>query len=250
MQPKKLIVLVLTLSYFYVGNAQADWGDFLKDLKEAGQELLSDESSAGSSLDLDTIISGLKEALDIGSRAAIDDVSKPNGYLANDLIRIPLPPELQQVGDLMRNFGLAEQADQFENSLNQAAEKAAPHATNIIVDAIKNMSIEDANKILNGEDDAATQYFKANTSEALTDLFQPTVEDSLNQVGSTKYYNDLAKQVASIPLVGENINLDLPSYVTDQALNGLFTMIALEEKKIRENPAARTTELLKKVFTN
>ncbi len=250
MQAKKLIVLALTFSCFYVGNAHADWGDFFKDLKEAGQELLSDESGASSSLDLDTVISGLKEALDIGSRAAIDDVSKPNGYLANDLIHIPLPPELQQVGDLMRNFGLAEQADQFENSLNLAAEKAAPHATNIIVDAIKNMSIEDANNILNGADDAATQYFKTNTSDALTNLFKPSIEDSLNQVGSTKYYNDLANQVAAIPLVGENINLDLPGYVTDQALNGLFAMIALEEKKIRENPAARTTELLKKVFTN
>ncbi|MBL4638363.1 MAG: DUF4197 domain-containing protein, partial [Proteobacteria bacterium] len=125
-----------------------------------------------------------------------------------------------------------------------------PQATNIIVDAIKNMSIEDANTILHGEDDAATQYFKTNTSQDLTDLFQPTIEDSLNQVGSTKYYNDIAKQIASIPLVGENINLDLPAYVTEQALNGLFAMIALEEKKIRENPAARTTELLKKVFTD
>ncbi|MBL4638373.1 MAG: DUF4197 domain-containing protein [Proteobacteria bacterium] len=250
MKRSKLMSTILVLSCCYMGTAHADWGDFLNDIKEAGKEFLAGDSEITSSLDLDTIISGLKEALDIGSRAAIDDVSKPGGYLANDLIHIPLPPELQQVGDLMRKFGMGEQADQFENSLNQAAEKAAPQATNIIVDAINNMSIEDANNILNGEDDAATQYFKTNTSEALTDLFQPSVEDSLNQMGSTKYYNDLAKQVASLPLVGENINLDLPAYVTEQALNGLFAMIALEEKKIRENPAARTTELLKKVFTD
>jgi len=250
MQRLKIMGTLLLLSCFYAGNVHADWSSFIDDLTEAGKEFLADDSGSTSVLDLDTVISGLKEALDIGSRAAIDDVSKVDGYLANDLIHIPLPPELQQVGDLMRNFGMAEQADQFENSLNQAAENAAPQATSIIVDAIKNMSIEDANNILNGKDDAATQYFKTNTSQALTDLFQPSVEDSLNQVGSTKYYNDLAKQVASIPLVGENINLDLPGYVTEQALNGLFAMIALEEKKIRENPAARTTELLKKVFTD
>ena len=250
MQRLKIMSTLLVLSCFYAGNVHADWGSFFDDLTAAGKDFLSGDSNTSSVLDLDTVISGLKQALDIGSRAAIDSVSKPDGYLANDLIHIPLPPELQQVGDLMRNFGLAEQADQFENSLNLAAEKAAPQATIIIVNAIKNMSIEDANTILQGEDDAATQYFKTNSSQALTDLFQPSIEDSLNQVGSTKYYNDLAKQVASLPLIGKDINLDLSSYVTEQALNGLFAMIALEEKKIRENPAARTTELLKKVFAD
>jgi hypothetical protein len=111
------------------------------------------------------------------------------------------------------------------------------------------MSFDDARNILNGPDDAATQYFREQTSDRLTQLFRPSIEQSLDQVGSTRYYNQLTDQVASVPMVGENINLDLPDYVTDKALEGLFTMIALEEKKIRENPAARTTELLKKVFT-
>lgn len=243
-------ITLFVLSSIFMSNAYADWGDFVNDLTEAGKEFLAEDSTSTSTLDLDTVISGLKEALEVGSRKAIDEVSKPNGFLANDIIHIPLPKELQQVGDLMRNFGLEDQADQFENSLNKAAEDAAPQAANIIVNAIKDMSIDDANTILNGEDDAATQYFKENTSQELTALFRPTIENSLNQVGSTKYYNDLSDQIASLPLVGENINLDLPDYVTEQALDGLFTMIALEEKKIRENPAARTTELLKKVFSN
>jgi Protein of unknown function (DUF4197) len=250
MQAIKITSMLVFISCCYIGNVQADWSKFLDDMSKAGKQFLIDNDSETSSLELDTVISGLKEALDLGSRAAIEAVSKPNGYFSNDLIRIPLPPELQQVGDLMRQFGLATQADQFEKSINQAAENAAPQATNIIVNAIGNMSFEAANNILNGADDAATQYFKEHTSQQLSELFEPTIKESLNQVGSTKYYNDLANQVASLPLVGESINLDLPSYVTEKALDGLFTMTALEEKKIRENPAARTTELLQKVFAN
>lgn len=251
MQRLKIMPALVLLSCCYVGNVQADWSKFLDDISEAGKQYLIDnDSDASSTLDINTVISGLKEALEIGSRAAIENVSQADGYFANELIRIPLPSELQQVGDLMRQFGLASQADLFEKSMNQAAESAAPQATNIIVNAISNLSIEDANNILNGADDAATQYFKEHTSQQLSELFEPTVKESLNQVGSTKYYNDLVDQVASLPLVGENINLDLPSYVTEQALDGLFTMIALEEKKIRDNPAARTTELLQKVFAN
>jgi hypothetical protein len=140
-------------------------------------------------------------------------------------------------------------ADDVETSMNRAAEKAAPEATSIVINAIKNMSFDDARKILNGPDDAATQFFREQTSDRLTQLFRPSIEQSLDEVGSTRYYNQLSDQVASVPVVGENINLDLPDYVTEKALDGLFTMIAVEEKKIRDNPAARTTELLKKVFS-
>ncbi|NQY25895.1 MAG: DUF4197 domain-containing protein [Piscirickettsiaceae bacterium] len=245
--------LLLATSLFS-GASSADWGSFLDDIGDAASGLFSegttsDAISSSLGLDTNTIISGLKEALDTGTRLAIDNVSKADGYLANELIRIAMPPELKQASDLMRQFGLSAQADQFEQSMNHAAEKAAPEATNIIISAIKDMTIEDANAILQGNDDAATQYFKDKTTTQLTELFRPTITDSLNQVGTTKYYNDLAGQVAAIPLVGENINLDLSAYVTEQALNGLFAMIAIEEKKIRDNPAARTTELLKQVFT-
>jgi hypothetical protein len=149
----------------------------------------------------------------------------------------------------MRQFGLDKLADDFETSMNRAAEAAAPQATEIIVNAIKNMTIEDAKNILEGPDNAATEYFKKNTREQLTGLFKPSIQNSLNTVGTTKYYNDLTEQIADIPFVGKAIDLDLPDYVTKQALDGLFEMIAVEEKKIRKNPAARTTELLKQVFS-
>lgn len=248
MKKLKTTAAFFLLSCFFIGNAHADWGSYLDYLTTAGKEFLSSDSTSSSALDYNSIVSGLKEALDIGTRRAVDSVSKEGGYLSNELIRIAMPPQLQQVTDLMRKFGLSGQADAFEQSMNHAAEAAAPQATALIVDAIKNMNIEDANTILQGDDDAATQYFRDKTTTQLTELFRPTIENSLNQVGTTKYYNDLAGQIAAIPLIGENVNLDLPDYVTKQALNGLFTVIAQEEKKIRENPAARTTELLKQVF--
>jgi len=242
--------LVLLASISYTSNATADWGSLLKDATTTGSELLSNQvtSSSTSSLDNNTIISGLKQALDIGARNAIDNVGQTDGYLSNDLIRIPLPLAFDKVSSLMRKVGLSGQADQFEQSLNRAAEKAAPVATKILVDAIQNMSIDDATKVLNGSDNAATEYFKTQTRAQLTQLFKPTISSSLNEVGSTKYYNDLSQQLAAVPLIGEQVNVDLTDYVTQQALDGLFAIIALEEKKIRENPAARTTELLKQVF--
>ena len=243
-------LIFASLISYHVTSSGADWGSFLDDAKTIGTDLLSNQlgQGSGSNLDSNTIISGLKEALDVGTRKAISQVGQTDGYLANDLIRIPLPPELQQVSDLMSKVGLGAQAEQFELSLNRAAEKAAPEATAILVDAIKSMSIEDASKILNGSNNAATEYFKTQTSAQLAALFKPTIDSSLNEVGSTKYYTALSQQIAAVPIVGKQVDVDLSNYVTEQALNGLFAVIALEEKKIRENPAARTTELLKQVF--
>ena len=240
------VTVVLMCQCLFIGSARADWGSMLNDLKEATKSLVPGNDSA--ELDTDTVISGLKEALRVGSERAVDGISQTNGFLGNPEIRIPLPPQVEKVGSLMRQFGMSELADDFETSMNRAAENAAPQATSIVVDAIKAMSFDDARTILNGPDDAATQYFREHTSTRLTELFRPSIKQSLEQVGSTRYYNQLTDQVASIPVVGESINLDLPDYVTQKALDGLFTMLAVEEKKIRENPAARTTELLKKVF--
>jgi hypothetical protein len=247
----KFTLVACTIIALYISPASAGWAGFFDDVTTKGKALLSTDSNTPSStLDYNTIVSGLKEALEVGTRSAIDNVSKPNAYLTNQLIHIAMPPELQKVSGLMRKFGLGGQADVFEKSMNNAAEKAAPEATNIIVNAIKNMSIKDATAILKGPNNATTEYFKAQTTEKLTRLFRPTIDAYLNQVGTTKYYNDLTGKIAALPLVGENVNLGLPDYVTEQALNGLFTMIAAEEKKIRENPAARTTELLKQVFSS
>lgn len=249
----KLSNTTLLLSLCFLATpSQAGWGDFVSDVTNASKQLLSGEvvdSATSEGLSSDTIIAGLKQALEVGTRYAVDNAGQTDGYLANELIRITMPPELEQASGLMRKFGLNQLADDFETSMNRAAEKAAPQATEIIVNAIKNMTIDDATNILNGPENAATEYFKKNTSEQLTGLFEPTIKDSLNQVGSTKYYNDLTAQIADIPFVGQSINLDLPDYVTTQALEGLFSMIAVEEKKIRENPASRTTDLLKQVFS-
>ncbi|MCX4187874.1 DUF4197 domain-containing protein [Methylophaga sp. OBS4] len=244
---KRILISLAVSNLLLIGSAQADWKTILNDLGEAGKTFLPGSDSS-EDLDTSTIISGLKEALSVGSQRAIDNISQTNGFLDNPQIRIPMPPQVEKVGSLMRQFGMSELADEFETSMNHAAEKAAPEATDIVVNAIKDMTIDDAKQILNGPDDAATQYFREQTSDRLTTLFRPAIKDSLDQVGSTHYYNQLNDRVSSIPVVGENLNVNLPDYVTEQALNGLFTMLALEEKKIRENPAARTTELLKKVF--
>lgn len=247
MVTKKIVATLFVIMVLLSTSANADWRSLLKDITEVGSDILASDS-ASASLDSNTIISGLKEALSIGSERAIDVVSKSDGYLSNELIRIAMPPQLKQASDLMGKFGLSSYADTFEESMNHAAEDAAPQATALIIDAINDMSIEDANKILKGSDDAATQYFREKTTSQLTDLFRPTIDASLNNVGTTKYYNDLTDKVAAIPLIGENIDMNLTDYVTEQALDGLFAMIALEEKKIRDDPAARTTELLKQVF--
>jgi hypothetical protein len=247
MKARAFVTILLFSPFLLLNTASADWNTMLDDLKEAGKTLLPGEQS-NSQLDTSTMVSGLKEALSVGSKRAIETVSQTDGYLGNPDIRIPLPPQVEKVGNLLRQVGMSDLADEFQTSMNRAAEEAAPEATSIMVEAIKNMTIEDAKNILNGPDNAATQYFKEQTSNRLTQLFRPSVEQSLDQVGSTRYYNQISDRVASVPVVGEELNLDLPDYVTQKALDGLFTMLAVEEKKIRENPAARTTELLKTVF--
>jgi len=243
----KTTSLSLILLMLFAPAAQADWGKMLEDFKNAGKSMLGQESSTAG-LDNETMINGLREALEIGSRRAISTVSQQDGYLNNPKIRIPLPPRLQQASDLMKQFGMSQMAEDFETSINRAAENAAPQATELMINAIKAMTIDDARKMLQGENDAATRYFEDKTRPQLATLFSPVVDDSLNQVGATRYYNQLDEQMQAMPLLGQNLNMDLTGYVTDQALNGLFVMLAAEELKIREDPAARTTELLKKVF--
>lgn len=248
---------IALLSLTITATAFAGFGDLLKKVEESGKQLIeqktstpsTSDSTADSSLDYNTVIAGLKEALEIGSRQAIETVSQKDGYFSNAQIKIPLPGQLQQASGLLRKFGLGSQVDQFELSMNRAAEQAAPEATEILVSAIKDMSIDDARTILNGPDNAATEYFREKTSTRLTELFHPSVKTSMDQVGVTKYYGELTQEAAKVPMVGDLAqNYNLEDYVTQGALDGLFTMLAAEEKKIRENPAARTTELLKQVF--
>ena len=226
--------------------SHADWKKFLEDFSKSGTTALG--TSEDTDLSSDTIANGLKEALEVGTRKAVENVSKEGGYLNNPKIHIPLPPRVQQAAGLMRQLGLNKMADDFEQSINRAAEKAAPQATSIMIDAIKSMTIDDARNILNGENDAATRFFEDRTRGKLADLFEPVIDTSLKEVGATRYYNQLNDKLSSVPVVGQELDMDLQDYVTDQALNGLFVMLAEEEQKIRDNPAARTSEILQQVF--
>jgi hypothetical protein len=190
---------------------------------------------------------GLKEALIKGVSTGSDLVSQLDGYFKNPEIKIPFPPDVKKVEDKLRQIGLGDQVDKFVMTLNRGAEDAAKEAKPIFVTAIKSMTIQDAWAILRGDQDAATQYLKRTTSAQLKEKFMPVIQNSLDKVNATKYYGDLVNTYNKIPLV-DKVNPDLNDYATDRAIEGLFVMIAKEEKNIRENPVARTTDLLKKVF--
>ena len=198
-------------------------------------------------LTTDEVGSGLKEALINGISKGSDLTSQVDGYFKNPEIRIPFPPDAKKVEDKLRAIGLGSDVDKFIMTLNRGAEDAAKEAKPIFIDAIKSMSITDAWGILKGQNDGATQYLKKTTTTQLKTKFSPVIQNSLNKVSASKYYGDLVNTYNKIPLV-EKVNPDLNSYATDLAIQGLFTMIAKEEKNIRQDPVARTTDLLKKVF--
>ena len=190
---------------------------------------------------------GLKEALLQGIGKGADQASQTDGFYLNRLIRIPFPPDAQRVATTLRSFGLGSQVDKFELSLNRGAEDAARSAKPIFLSAIKSLTFSDVWNILTGQKDAATQYLKRTTSTQLTTAFAPIMQQSLDKVGATRYYTQLATQYNMIPLVTP-VQPDLTQYATGKAVDGLFTLIAQEEANIRQNPVARTTELLRRVF--
>jgi hypothetical protein len=193
------------------------------------------------------VAEGLKEALVKGISTGSDLVSVADGYFKNPEIKIPFPPEVKKVEDAMRKIGLGSQVDKFVMTLNRGAEDAAKEAKPIFIAAIKSMTIQDAWSILRGEENAATEYLKRTTSALLKEKFKPVIQNSLSKVNATKYYGEIVSRYNQIPLV-EKVNPNLDDYATDKAIEGLFVMIAKEEKNIRQDPVARTTELLKKVF--
>lgn len=195
----------------------------------------------------DDVAEGLKEALEQGISKGADLVSQTDGYFKNPEIKIPFPPDVQKVEDRLRAIGMGDQVDRFVMTLNRGAEDAAKEAKPIFVNAIKSMTIDDAWSILKGDDDAATQYLKRTTTPQLKEKFKPVIQNALNSTNATKYYGDLVDTYNKIPLV-EKVNPDLDDYATDRAIDGLFVMIAKEEKNIRKDPVARTTDLLKRVF--
>jgi len=190
---------------------------------------------------------GLKQALEFGTNYSADRLSAKDGFLGNLAVKILMPDEAKKVENTLRSLGLNSLCDNVIVSLNRAAESAAQEAKPIFVNAIKQMSFQDVTNILLGQSDAATTYFKNKTSMALADKFRPIINNSLSQVGATRYWGDLTSTYNKIPLV-KPINTDLAGYVTQKAMDGLFYEIALEELKIRQNISARSTSLLQKVF--
>tara|TARA_Y100001972_G_C7649701_1_gene326611 strand:+ start:1147 stop:1857 length:711 start_codon:yes stop_codon:yes gene_type:complete len=198
-------------------------------------------------LTTEEVANGLKEALIKGISEGSASASKLNGYLGNPQIKIPFPPDVQKVEDKLRSIGLDKQVDQFIETLNRGAEEAAKEAKPIFVTAIRSMTIQDAWNILKGEDDAATQYLVRTTSDQLRGKFKPVIGNALDETNATKYYGDIINTYNKIPFV-DKVDPDLENYATQKALDGLFFLIAKEEQKIREDPLARTTDLLKRVF--
>ena len=229
-----IVTMVISLTALPV-SAQVD--RILKGLEGGEKSGLSDVK----------IGSGLKEALHIGTENAVHFTGKADGYFLNQAIKILMPEKLRTFEKGLRAVGYGPQVDEFVLSMNRAAERAAPFAKQIFWDAIKEMTFEDVRKILSGHETAATDYFKAKTTDRLTVVFKPPVSNAMNEVGVTRQYKELVGRYETIPFVKKE-SFDLDHYVVTKALGGLFHMVGEEEKKIRKNPAARTTDLLKEVF--
>lgn len=204
-------------------------------------------SGSGAGLSDAKIGSGLKEALKVGTENAVNLTGKTDGYFMNQAIKILMPERLRTMESGLRAVGFGPKVDEFVLSMNRAAEQAAPHAKKIFWDAVGEMTFDDARKILNGPQTAATDYFKAKTTDKLTAAFRPIVDQSMNQVGVTREYKELVGRAQVIPFMKIE-SFDLDNYVTGKALDGLFHVVGQEEIKIRTNPAARGTDLLKEVF--
>lgn len=193
------------------------------------------------------IIAGLKQALEIGTNNSVNFLGKTDGFYGNPLFKIPFPEEAKVVEEKLRDLGMHRLVDDFIRTMNRGAENAVKLAAPIFVDAIKQMTFDDARNILRGPDDAATEYFRTKTSSRLAELFKPEVQSALDKVEATKYWSDITTTYNRIPFV-RRVETDLAKYVTEKTMNALFTKVAEEEKLIRTDPAARVTDLLKRVF--
>jgi len=209
--------------------------------------ILESLDSSGA-LDEQTVIAGLKEALKVGTERTVASTSTEGGYLGNALIRIALPEQLDSAASTLRSAGLGSYVDELETGMNRAAELAAVEAAEVFWSAITSMSVADAFSILNGHDTSATEYFRGRTSLSLEQRFQPIVIGAMNEVGVARLYSQTLDIYNKIPLVEKPQIVNLEDYVTDRALIGLFTVLGQEEQKIRTDPVARTTDLLRRVF--
>ncbi|MCW3090072.1 MAG: hypothetical protein JWP81_1141 [Ferruginibacter sp.] len=191
---------------------------------------------------------GIKQALSQGLVKATQQLNRQDGFFGNSFYKILLPPDAQKIENALRTIGLGKTVDKAILQINRGAEDAAGYAQPIFIDAIKQMTLTDAINIVRGGDTSATHYFRIKTMERLTAAFLPVIKSSLTKTEATKYYSDIVNTYNNFPTTFKKVNPDLPNFVTDRATNALFDLVAKEEKNIRENPVARTTEILKKVF--
>lgn len=248
---KKIIFLVSVLSIS--GLVQADWQDTLKGGLGSFESTMSGGTgnSAISALSQTEMVGGLKEALAQGTETAINNLGRTDGFLGNSLVKIPLPEKVERVADLASKLGGKRYVDEFVTTMNRAAEKAVPEAAAIFSDSIRNMSVQDAETILSGADDSATQYFRNSAGARLAEKFKPMVKQATDAAGVTTAYKNMVGQAGPmVSMISGSDLTDVDSYVTNKAIDGLFTMIAAEEKRIRANPLANGNDLIKKVFSS
>jgi hypothetical protein len=244
MKRSLLLGVILICSTLYSLGQQLPKPDSTLKIGNKLGRLLNQAKSG--SLTNEQVVAGLKEALSVGTERGTKTVSSLNGFFSNAAIKILMPPEAQKVEKTLRSVGLGKQVDDAILSMNRAAEDAAKSATPIFVNAVKQMTFQDAMGILKGADNAATSYLQSKTTPQLTEAFRPVIEESLKKVDATKYWNTVFTNYNKFSK--EKINTDLSAYVTEKALAGIFVQLAEEEKKIRKDPAARTTDILKQVF--
>jgi hypothetical protein len=244
------MITLITLAFGPV--AMADWNSFKELFKAKSSEVMESGalSQAGEAVGLssDEIARGLKEALGKGAQSAVERLGQPDGFLGNADVKIPMPKHLSMVEKGLRAIGQDARADEFVASMNRAAERAVPEAATVFGEAISKMSIDDAKGILQGGDNAATDYLKRSSADDLKAKFRPLVDAAVRETGVTRQYQAMVDKASLASSLVDTDKLDLGGYVTDKALDGVFFMVGEEERKIRANPAARTTELLKKVF--
>ncbi len=245
-------LLAAALLCLMASGAHAGWlEDLKKKIGDTAPALAATPVTGPTSsvvLSDDDVVRALKEALTRGTQQAVTNLGRDGGFLNNPDVKIPLPDGLKRVEKLLHSVGQEKYADQFAATLNHAAEKAVPEAAIIFTDSLSRMSLADAKSILRGPDDAATQYFRKSSEARLKERFLPIVQVATDQAGVTSAYKQLMQKAgASARFLGAGAG-DLDGYVEAQAVDGLFRMIAAEEKRIRQEPAARGTDLLKKVF--
>ena len=237
-----LSILVLFVMISTSCNSQIDFNK----LKKQGTEILNGASGSTALTNTD-IIAGLKEALNVGSKNAGGLASKVDAYYKNPALFIPFPPEAKKIQETLVGLGQTKLVNDFTLTVNRAAEDAAKEAAPIFINAIKAMTINDGLTILNGPNNAATNYLKSTTQAELLKKFKPIIEKSLSKVNATKYWETIITTYNKVPMVTK-MNPDLAGYTTQKAIDGLFILVAAEELKIRQDPTARVTDILKKVF--